>query len=551
MTRLIQSACWLRLPYSIAKAAKHSNITTLKHCDIATTNTGNAAMARFETLLANSLEQARQAAQDNIVQSGDLSRSHRERLLKAGWLTQVIRGWYILGHPGEQGKTTHWYASYRDFISQYLNKRFGADYCLAAESSLDFHLDQNAVPSQLVVMTGKGGSNQLELLHQTSLFMYETAELPSDRETRLGVQTLPVAPALCRSSPALFSHEPVKAEIALRMVEPADLVRILLMGGHTSIAGRLIGAYRFLGDTDVARFIESSMASAGYQVRPENPFAANQPVFGKKAVRITSPYAARIRALWQAMREPLINRFSGSSRLTTGSIASMKEIEALYQHDAYHSLSIEGYEVTPELIERVRTGGWNPDAVQSDAEQRNAMAAKGYFDAFSVVCESVQKVFDGGHAGETVKQDLPDWYQALFSPGVQAGIIKPVELAGYRNAQVYIRDSAHVPLPKDALLDALDAYFECLINEPSPLASAILGHFFFVFIHPYMDGNGRIARFLMNVMLVSGGYPWTIIRSDRSRREQYMQALEQASVHKNIIPFAKFIGEEMAVEWKS
>ena len=508
-------------------------------------------MARFETLLANSLEQARQAAQDNIVQSGDLSRSHRERLLKAGWLTQVIRGWYILGHPGDQGKTTHWYASYRDFISQYLNKRFGADYCLAAESSLDFHLDQNAVPSQLVVMTGKGGSNQLELLHQTSLFMYETAELPNDRETRLGVQTLPVAPALCRSSPALFSHEPVKAEIALRMVEPADLVRILLMGGHTSIAGRLIGAYRFLGDTDAARFIESSMASAGHQVRPENPFAANQPVFGRTAVRITSPYAARIRAQWQAMREPVINRFPGPSRLTTGSIASMKEIEELYQHDAYHSLSIEGYEVTPELIERVRAGGWNPDAVQSDAEQRNAMATKGYFDAFRVVCESVQKVFDGGHAGATVKQDLPDWYQALFSPGVQAGIIKPVELAGYRNAQVYIRNSAHVPLPKEALLDALDAYFECLINEPEPVVGAVLGHFFFVFIHPYMDGNGRIARFLMNVMLVSGGYPWTIIRSDRSRREQYMQALEQASVHKNIIPFAEFIGEEMAVDWRS
>ena len=229
----------------------------------------------------------------------------------------------------------------------------------------------------------------------------------------------------------------------------------------------------------------------------------------------------------------------------------MKEIEELYQHDAYHSLSIEGYEVTPELIERVRTGGWNPDAVQSDAEQRTAMAAKGYFDAFRVVCESVQKVFDGGHAGETVKRDLPDWYQALFSPGVQAGIIRPAELAGHRNAQVYIRDSAHVPLPEEALLDALDAYFECLINEPASIVSAILGHFFFVFIHPYMDGNGRIARFLMNVMLVSGGYRWTIIRSDKPRRNEYMQALEQASVHDNIIPFTEFIGEEMAVEWKS
>ena len=508
-------------------------------------------MASYETLLATSLEQARQAAQDNIVQSDDLSRSHRERLLKAGWLTPVIRGWYILAHPGDQGKTTSWYASYWDFISQYLDKRFGADYCLSAESSLDFHLDQNAAPAQLVVMTGKGGSNRLELLHQTSLFMYETAELPGNRESRLGIQTLRLAAALCRSSPALFSHEPVKAEIALRMVDPTELVRILLMRGHTIIAGRLIGAYRFLGDADAARFIESGMVSAGHQVRPENPFAATQPVFGKTAVRITSPYAARIRTQWQAMRKPVIDRFPGPSRRTTGPISSMKEIEELYQYDAYHSLSIEGYEVTPELIERVRTGGWNPDAVQSDAEQRNAMAAKGYVDAFRVVCESVQKVFDGGHAGEIVKRDLQDWYQALFSPGVQAGIIKPAELAGYRNAQVYIRNSAHVPLPKESLLDALDAYFDCLISEPAPIACAILGHFFFVFIHPYMDGNGRIARFLMNVMLVSGGYRWTVIRSDKPRRDQYMQALEQASVHGNIIPFAEFIREEMAVEWNT
>ena len=508
-------------------------------------------MATFETLLANSLEQARQAAQDNIVHSSDLSRVHRERLLKAGWLTQVIRGWYILGHPGDQGQSTRWFTSYWDFIKQYLNKRFGVDYCLSAEASLDFHLDKNALPPQLVVMTATGGSNRVELLHQTSLFIYETAELPGNREIRLGIQTLPLAAALCRSSPALFSHEPIKAEITLRMVDPTDLVRILLERGHTSIAGRLIGAYRFLGDADAARFIESSMVSAGHQVRPENPFVINQPVFGKTAVRITSPYAARIRAQWQDMREDIIIRLPGPPGLTGDLISSVKEIEKLYQYDAYHSLSIEGYEVTPELIGRARTGEWNPDANQSDAEQRNAMAAKGYAETFMCVCESVQKVFDGGHAGETVKRDLQDWYQALFSPGVQAGIIKPAELAGYRNAQVYIRDSAHVPLPKEALLDALDAYFECLINEPAPIVAAILGHFLFVFIHPYMDGNGRIGRFLMNVMLVSGGYRWTIIRSDRSRREQYMQALEEASVHKNIIPFAKFIGEEMAVEWKS
>ena len=68
----------------------------------------------------------------------------------------------------------------------------------------------------------------------------------------------------------------------------------------------------------------------------------------------------------------------------------------------------------------------------------------------------------------------------------------------------------------------------------------VLGHFIFVYLHPYMDGNGRMGRFLMNVMLASGGYPWTIIPLEH--RDDYTAALESASVRQDIRPFAVFVG---------
>lgn len=70
----------------------------------------------------------------------------------------------------------------------------------------------------------------------------------------------------------------------------------------------------------------------------------------------------------------------------------------------------------------------------------------------------------------------------------------------------------------------------------------MLGHWLFGYIHPYMDGNGRIA--LMNSMLASGGYPWTIVRvGDRAR---YLRALDSASIDLDIEPFASFLGERVA-----
>ena len=145
-----------------------------------------------------------------------------------------------------------------------------------------------------------------------------------------------------------------------------------------------------------------------------------------------------------------------------------------------------------------------------------------------------------------MQNDLSSWYQSLFGPMVNANVLKATDLLGYRNDQVYIRNSRHTPLPLKALLDAMEVFFDCLCNEEHAGVRAVLGHFVFVFIHPYMDGNGRIGRFLMNAMLASGGYPWTIVHVDN--RQEYLSSLETASVDDDILPFAKFIAKQMSVD---
>ncbi|MEO8413287.1 MAG: Fic family protein [Ginsengibacter sp.] len=105
----------------------------------------------------------------------------------------------------------------------------------------------------------------------------------------------------------------------------------------------------------------------------------------------------------------------------------------------------------------------------------------------------------------------------------------------HKNGKETIRSSALTGVHRERL----PALFELLKEEPKPSVKAVLGHFIFVFIHPYMDGNGSIGRFLMNVMLASGGYPWTVIRVEE--RKQYMEALEKTSTENNIKPFAQFI----------
>ena len=256
-----------------------------------------------------------------------------------------------------------------------------------------------------------------------------------------------------------------------------------------------------------------------------------------------SPYVARLHAMWAQFREVVIQNFPAPPGLPEDKNAYMKAITEIYAQDAYNSLSIEGYRVTDGLIAKVRRAEWNPDLNCEDKERHNALAARGYYEARLQVEQSVRKILDGENPGMQIANDLQQWYQSMFSPVVRAGILSASDLFGYRRGQVYLRGSRHTPPAHEYVKECMDAFFDLLIAEPHAGVRALLGHFFFVYIHPYMDGNGRIARFLMNAMFASGGYPWTIIHV--ANRDRYMSALESASVGGDILPFTRFVAYEV------
>lgn len=501
-------------------------------------------MATPPQKLADSLDALKTLQERGLVaiRARDLSRVHRERLQKNGFLQEVMKGWYIPSRPdGTAGESTAWYASFWAFAGAYLHERFGRDWALSPEQSLFLHVGNRTVPGQLVVRSLKANNHPTQLPHGTSLLDIRAA-LPDGRDVEVkdGLRLFSLPAALIASSPAFFQHNPTDARAALAGIRNAsEVLPKLLDGGHSTIAGRLAGAFRNIGRDRIADDILRAMRAAGYTVREEDPFKAKMDI--SLPIREVSPYANRIRLMWQAMRGPIIDRFPKSPGRPNDLDAYMKRVQETYVTDAYHSLSIEGYRVSPELIERVRSGTWNPDRDEKDREHRDALAARGYWLAFQAVQKSLERVLRGDNPGTVADEDHGTWYQEMFSPSVTAGLLRAADLAGYRNGQVYIRRSMHVPLNQEAVIDAMPVFFDLLAQETEPAVRVVLGHFVFVYIHPYMDGNGRMGRFLMNVMLAAGGYPWTVI--PLQQRDPYMAALEQASVKQNIVPFAEFLAQ--------
>lgn len=132
----------------------------------------------------------------------------------------------------------------------------------------------------------------------------------------------------------------------------------------------------------------------------------------------------------------------------------------------------------------------------------------------------------------------------LFYQGVEG------EHAGrYREMDVFITGSHYPVTPPSQIKTEMEALFEWSFRERPryhPVVFAAQLHKRLVFIHPFKDGNGRVARLAMNAVLIQTGYLPAIIPP--VLRQEYISLLETA--HTNDKPFVEFIAERVLQSYR-
>ncbi len=120
------------------------------------------------------------------------------------------------------------------------------------------------------------------------------------------------------------------------------------------------------------------------------------------------------------------------------------------------------------------------------------------------------------------------------------------QMGKYRSVQVYIRGVEWMPPPPEHVPDDMRDLFRWYTSNKDKLHPLLVASYFhtgFETIHPFVDGNGRVGRLLMNFILHKNGFPMVNIPNRQKLR--YYECLEKAQVDGDLRPFVKFIYELM------
>jgi len=417
---------------------------------------------------------------------------------------------------------------------------------LERESAVQLYIEDATPPARLRIRHGSSRSNYtfeicegLELqampgevvLEEAKRIVVDGAELLVDRPERT-LLALPLTTLRAHLERvaiwlrSLIVSRPALEQEWSRMPRPLVIRRLAEMAGDAG-NGRLAEQLDGLLAVEHGEHISRARTGVGSEV--VIPGLVSQ-------ARSSSPWLTRhevtFRRFFDQIREDLASHIE-SPRFDRSRL--VRQAAAAKTYDAYHSTTIEGYRITPEEVSAViagrHVGGHDPEDVKA------RMAVKGYSATFDR-CIAIINESDGSL--DFSEQLIQTLYQDLFSPSVEAGIIDADALRGWRSNPAWLRGARYVPPSPEKVPQLMQQHIELAnaLREPA-IVRATLVHLDFVAVHPFPDGNGRIARFLMNLCLMTAGFPWITIRSDD--RIRYFETLEAATVGQDPTPFGSFV----------
>jgi fido (protein-threonine AMPylation protein) len=198
--------------------------------------------------------------------------------------------------------------------------------------------------------------------------------------------------------------------------------------------------------------------------------------------------------------------------------------EAYFQH-VHHTVAIEGNTMTLLQTRHI-------------LETRMAVAGKSVIEHNEILgLDAALRFLDHNlvhRAGILTMDDILNIHRRVL------GFADPLEAGMFRKTQVYIGD--FTPTVPSLVLPEMREFVRWLNSDETlglhPVELAAIAHYRLVYIHPFIDGNGRTSRLLMNLLLMQAGFPPVIIRVEE--RLEYYDTLKLAN-NGDLRPFIRFI----------
>lgn len=166
------------------------------------------------------------------------------------------------------------------------------------------------------------------------------------------------------------------------------------------------------------------------------------------------------------------------------------------------------------------------------------MRKRALYNHYNAYLKMLDKIKKDPHL--KVSEDLiKDIHKEVMNGIIEGGV--------YRNVNIKVNGSMYIPCDHIKLYDRMQKYINELANMPDGLEKAAYAHLYLHKLHPFLDGNGRTCRLVLNFVLIQMGY--VPISIPNKRRDEYFKTLEEYKVNKNSAPFIALLQELLEKEY--